>query len=55
VDGRLHGTDSNQLELDRNRQNALVLAGWRVLRFTWPMVRGQPDAVIATIRRALKP
>ncbi|MFT3861777.1 endonuclease domain-containing protein [Micropruina sp.] len=40
-------------ETDRVRQNALVLAGYRVLRFTWRQVTEQPDAVIQTIQAAL--
>jgi len=38
---------------DRYRQNALVLAGWRVLRFTYRMLVDEPDYVIATILAAL--
>jgi very-short-patch-repair endonuclease len=36
VDGRTaHGPWSDRFDDDRERQNALVAAGWRVLRFTW--------------------
>lgn len=38
---------------DRERQNALVLAGWTVLRFTWDDVRRRPAHVAEQIRRAL--
>jgi len=38
---------------DVRRQNRLVLAGWVVLRFTSGDVLGQPEQVLATIRRAL--
>jgi very-short-patch-repair endonuclease len=54
VDGRIHETNEDLFESDRRRQNALVLTGWRVLRFTWPMLRDEPEAVVATIRQALR-
>lgn len=54
IDGRLHQDDAAVFETDRWRQNALVLDGWRVLRFTWRMLQERPEAVIAAIRVALK-
>ena len=54
IDGRLHETDGDLFESDRWRQNALVMAGWRVIRFTWAMLRDQPDVVLAIIKRALR-
>lgn len=53
IDGRLHEDDLGQFESDRWRQNALVLQGWRVLRFTWAMLRDHPEQVIRAIRKAL--
>jgi len=53
IDGRLHETDEDLFESDRWRQNALVLDGWMVLRFTWRMLTEHPEAVIDAIRRAL--
>lgn len=38
---------------DRSRQNVIVGAGWRVLRFTWDDVTRRPEAVVASIRRTL--
>ena len=38
---------------DRARQNALVLAGWTVLRFTWADVAERHDEVVAAIARAM--
>jgi very-short-patch-repair endonuclease len=38
---------------DRRRQNALVNAGWTVLRFTWEDMKQRPDYVVATIAEAL--
>ncbi|MGI3783412.1 MAG: endonuclease domain-containing protein [Janthinobacterium lividum] len=53
IDGRLHETEEDLFESDRWRQNALVLDGWLVLRFTWRMLTERPEKVLATIRRAL--
>jgi len=53
IDGRLHETDANLFESDRWRQNALVADGWRVLRFTWTMLRDHPDAFIQAVLDAL--
>ncbi len=40
-------------ERDRARQNDLVLAGWRVLRFTWRQICRASEWVADQIRRAL--
>ena len=53
IDGRLHERDAEVFENDRWRQNALVLDGWMVLRFTWRMLTEEPSAVLAAIRTAL--
>lgn len=55
IDGRFHEDDRRQFESDRWRQNALVLNGWTVLRFTWPMVRDHPQALVDTVCAALAP
>ncbi len=39
---------------DRERQNLLVLAGFRVLRFTWEHVTNRPEYIVATVRAALR-
>lgn len=39
--------------LDRQVDNQLAAAGWRVLRFTWAEVVHDPDMVLAQIRHAL--
>jgi hypothetical protein len=39
-------------ERDRPRQNALVLAGWTVLRFTWRAYVDEPDSLVAAVRAA---
>ena len=53
VDGWTWHGDPSRFQRDRARHNALVLAGWTVLRFTWSDVTGRPDRVVAEIRRAL--
>jgi very-short-patch-repair endonuclease len=52
LDGQeFHGEPAFQR--DRTRQNALVLAGWTVLRFTWADVVERPEQVVALVSRAL--
>jgi len=53
IDGWAWHSDSERFRQDRQRQNAMVNAGWRVLRFTWHDLAEQPDAVIDQIRREL--
>src|SRR4051812_5261719 len=53
IDGRLHETDPDLFESLRWRQNALVAEGWRILRFTWTMLRDHPDAFIEAVLDAL--
>lgn len=52
VDGWAFHTDSNVFQIDRERQNAIALSGWNVLRFTWLDLTEYPDRVVATIRGA---
>ena len=54
VDGWAWHSDVDRFARDRRRQNALVLAGWTVLRFTWHDLTSRPEAVIAQIRAALR-
>jgi very-short-patch-repair endonuclease len=54
IDGRRHETDEDLFESDRWRQNALVVAdSWRVLRFTWAMLRNHPGVFVGTVVDAL--
>ena len=39
---------------DRVKQNAIALAGWQVLRFTWLDLTEYPDRVLAEVRRAIR-
>lgn len=53
VDGwEWHGKHKNDFKRDRERQNLLVLNGWRVLRFTASDIRRDMAAVMETIRAA---
>ncbi len=53
IDGRAAHSGRKAFVKDRRRQNRLVHAGYRVLRFTrWDLVE-RPDEVIAEIRQAL--
>ena len=53
IDGRGVHSDSEVFESDRQRQNALVLRGWRVLRVTWRMIQDEPVQVMAMVREAI--
>ncbi len=53
VDGFAFHADRSRYRSDRRRTNALVLAGWRVLRFSWEDVVHRPDVVVAQVRAAL--
>jgi very-short-patch-repair endonuclease len=52
IDGREFYSGPTEFERDRWRQNDLVNAGWRVLRFTARMLE-TPHLVVAMIREAL--
>lgn len=55
IDGyETHGT-RRAFESDRERNNALTLAGWTTLHFTWAMVTERPAYFIETVRQALAP
>ncbi|HVL91095.1 MAG TPA: type IV toxin-antitoxin system AbiEi family antitoxin domain-containing protein [Actinomycetota bacterium] len=55
VDGfRWHGADRGRWQSDLARQNELIAAGWRVVRFTWDDVTRRPAGVAATLRRMLQ-
>ena len=47
---RWHDTTS-AFEDDRRRDNALVAAGWRVIRITWRMLMDEPEKVAALLRQ----
>ena len=53
VDGRRWHSRDLDFENDRRRDNLAMLAGWRVLRFTWRELREDPTRVCSMVRRAL--
>ena len=53
TDGWAFHSDAKAFQIDRKRQNAVALAGWQVLRFTWLDLTEHPQRVIATIRHAI--
>lgn len=53
VDGWAFHCDPARFRTDRRKQNALVAAGWTVLRFTWQDVRDRPEETVRRIRAAL--
>lgn len=53
IDGWAFHSDPDVFERDRKRQNALILMGWQVLRFTWRDLVEQPDRVIFELNRAI--
>jgi very-short-patch-repair endonuclease len=53
IDGYAFHSDANVFNNDRKRQNAIALAGWQVLRFTWLDLVEYPERVVAEIRRAI--
>jgi hypothetical protein len=53
VDGYAHHRSPTAFSTDRERDVALVLAGYRVLRFTWEQVTRRASYVARSVRRAL--
>jgi very-short-patch-repair endonuclease len=53
VDGWAWHIDLDRFRGDRRKQNALELAGWMVLRFTWHDLTERPEQVVAEIKAAL--
>lgn len=53
TDGFAFHADRASYRKDRRRGNALVLAGWRVLRFSWEDVVHHPEEVVDAVRQAL--
>lgn len=54
VDGFAFHSDATAFQRDRTKQNAISLAGYQVLRFTWLDLVEYPDRVIAEVRRAIR-
>jgi very-short-patch-repair endonuclease len=54
VDGQAWHVDRERFQTDRSRQNALILSGLAVLRFTWHDIQNAPDRVVREIKMALR-
>lgn len=46
-------TRATGYQKDIEKYNTAVLLGWKLIRFTYPMLRDDPAACIETVRRAL--
>lgn len=53
VDGYAYHSPLSAFQRDRDRQNALAGIGWSVLRFTWCMLKEDPEYVRRTILAGL--
>ena len=53
-DSRRWHTMLNSFEIDRLRDNAAQLAGWRILRFTWEEITEHPERVVNDVTTGLK-
>ncbi len=53
VDGWAHHSTPERFRADRRKQNALILAGWTVLRFTWADLVERPEYVVSTVVAAV--
>jgi predicted transcriptional regulator of viral defense system len=53
TDGHATHRSRDAFEADRRRDQQLMVAGWRVARFTWHQVAHERELVIETLRRLL--
>jgi very-short-patch-repair endonuclease len=53
ADGFAFHSNSDDFHNDRVRQNAIALAGWQVLRFTWLDLTEYPERVISEVKHAI--
>jgi very-short-patch-repair endonuclease len=54
IDGFAFHSGSDDFQHDRIKQNAIALAGWQVLRFTWLDLTEYPERVVAEVKRATR-
>jgi very-short-patch-repair endonuclease len=54
TDGFAFHSDAETFQRDRNKQNAIALSGYQVLRFTWLDLVEYPQRVIAEVKRAVR-
>jgi very-short-patch-repair endonuclease len=53
LDGYRYHSDPEAFARDRSRQNRLLMAGYRVLRYTARDLRQSPERVVADLVRSL--
>lgn len=53
IDGYAYHSSHERFQRDRTKQNALIAAGWRVLRFTRADLDDRPGYVLAQIHQLL--
>lgn len=53
ADGMAYHSDAETFGRDRVKQNAIIVAGYRILRFTWIDLTEYPDRVIAEVKRVV--
>ncbi len=54
ADGLTKYTDVTSLVAEKRRQEALIGAGWRVVRWGWREGVTEPDIMIGRLKRALR-
>ena len=54
LDSRRHHSSLLDRDADRSRDNRLMAAGFRVLRFTWEDIHDRPGFVVQQVRAALR-
>jgi len=54
IDGFAFHSDAETFQRDRNKQNAIALAGYQILRFTWLDLVEYPQRVITDVNRAIR-
>ncbi len=53
LDSRRHHDNSSAFEADRERDQALIAAGWRVMRVTWKQLHERPERIARALGQAL--
>lgn len=53
IDGLAFHSDASDFQIDRERQNAITMLGWQVLRFTWLDLTEYPQRALAVLRKAI--
>jgi very-short-patch-repair endonuclease len=54
IDGLAFHSGAEDFQVDRERQNAIALCGWQVLRFTWLDLTAYPDRTMAILSTAIR-